>query len=273
MSVTNILIVVDALGATHTQKLQEHVLLTSNNTNVSIYGSTLESKTTDGNQIVWKVAAIDDKSTVSIVGFGGPMVIDKICRPSKDKDRDGAWECKVNTSNKSKTVSYVCMLEVNGTKMAFGAELIVKAVPLPPPPPPPPPPPALEILLVPDTVITTTKSSFNKALYLFDTKGKETTYNGRQIMSKVQAGQQVIWRINPLRPTSDTSIVSFTGDMITKHICKPVSVSIGKGKTVTYWSGVIPATVKNGSYSYTCHVSVNGNKNYSYKGQLKVVKA
>ena len=121
-----VLIVVDAAAALASGDLQNNVYLVDTN---KYHGSTDEGKAElitacqDRQVIGWRVESISPDNEVSIKGFIGKMIDEKICIPEQNGLRDGYWEGEIEArmqhGDAMINTQYSTILVIDGKSMNF----------------------------------------------------------------------------------------------------------------------------------------------------------
>lgn len=88
-----------------------------------------------------------------------------------------------------------------------------------------------------------------------------------QLHTLCQDGQQINWSALAISPSNDVSIQGFSGDMVSKNICKP---TLQGSPNSPVWDGQVQTRGNIGSYSYTVQLSIDGRA-LSFTPFLKVV--
>lgn len=130
MNVIDILIVVDTLGASTSENLQNNVYLIDTNKYIGSLGEgqgELHSVCHDGQIVKWHVTPIDSSADVEITQFTGQIITSNVCNPVKQGvEGDIYWEGRVETQGATGTFQYSCILTIDGKAMAFDPFLEVK---------------------------------------------------------------------------------------------------------------------------------------------------
>jgi len=123
MNNLDVLIIVDALGASTSGNLQSNVYLVDSAKYLGSWNEgqcELHSKCYDGQIVKWKVVAIDSDSDVEIAQFTGQIIDQKICIPQQEGiSGDTFWEGRVETQGANGSYQYSCVLTIDGKAMTF----------------------------------------------------------------------------------------------------------------------------------------------------------
>ncbi len=130
MSTVDVIIVVDALGATSSGNLQDNVYLIDSHKYMGSWAQgqcELHTVCHDNDLIKWRVASVDPDSDVAIAQFTGQMVNDRICLPSKQGiSGHEFWEGEVEAQRRTSTQQYSVVLAIDGRDMTFDPFLEIK---------------------------------------------------------------------------------------------------------------------------------------------------
>ncbi|MDF2381388.1 hypothetical protein JMG10_07930 [Nostoc ellipsosporum NOK] len=127
MMVISVLIVVDCAGAAATGNLAGNVYMADT---LKFLGSwnegqcDLHTLTQTGQLIKWRVVPVSPDSQVSIMGFGGQMLDQRVCVPQKTGIDDDLWEGRVEA--KPGRYNYDVQISVSGKSMRFSPWLEVE---------------------------------------------------------------------------------------------------------------------------------------------------
>lgn len=126
----DVLVVVDALGALASGNLGDNIYLVDTNKHIGSYQegtSELYTKCIDGQNIRWRVEAIDAGSDVSITGFGGSMITGQVCQPLQvGTKQEPVWIGMVQARNQHyDNLWYTMTLDICGKAMSFDPFLVV----------------------------------------------------------------------------------------------------------------------------------------------------
>lgn len=129
MKKVEILIVVDASGALSSSNLQDNVYLVDTNKYVGSGNegqAELKTACKDEQLISWRVESISPDNEVSIKGFIGQMIDQKICVPTKQGiGSDVYWEGRIESRGTSQIVQYSAILVLDGKEMNFDPFLVI----------------------------------------------------------------------------------------------------------------------------------------------------
>lgn len=130
MKSLDVLIVVDALGATSSGSLSNNVYLIDTNKYLGSWAEgqcELHSVCSNGEYIKWRVVPVSPDNDVEIVRFTGTMVSTKVCIPQKEgMGTDIFWEGEVQTQGATGSYQYSVVLSIDGHEMTFDPFLEVK---------------------------------------------------------------------------------------------------------------------------------------------------
>lgn len=126
----DVLVVVDALAAVASGNLENNVYLMDTNKHYASFGkdtTELYTSCIDGQNIIWRIEAIDSDSDVSIKGFSGSMIDKSICVPiSIDTDKSHFWIGIVEArKNHYDQLDYTMIITIGGRDMTFNPFLRV----------------------------------------------------------------------------------------------------------------------------------------------------
>lgn len=123
MNNLDVLIIVDALGASTSGNLQSNVYLVDSDKYLGSWNEgqcEIHSKCCDGQIVKWKVVAIDSDSDVEITEFTGQIIDQKICNPVQQGiSGDTFWEGRVETQGAIGSYQYSCVITIDGKPMTF----------------------------------------------------------------------------------------------------------------------------------------------------------
>lgn len=129
MKKIEVLIVVDGAAALASGDLQSNVYLVDTNKYMGSGNegqAELRTAIQDEQLIAWRVTPISQDNEVSIKGFVGQMIDQKICFPQKQGiDSDIFWEGRVEARGKKGNVQYSAVLVIDGKKMDFDPYLVI----------------------------------------------------------------------------------------------------------------------------------------------------
>lgn len=127
MNKIDILIAVDVAGALAAGSLTGCVYLVDTNGYLGSWNegtSSLSTACQDGQLVSWSVTPVDAGSAVSIAGFSGDCVDQKICVPAADPFQGAAlWNARIESQGSFASVGYQLALEMSGRQMAAPAAL------------------------------------------------------------------------------------------------------------------------------------------------------
>ncbi|AEY67469.1 hypothetical protein [Clostridium sp. BNL1100] len=130
MKKVEVLVVVDAAAALASNNLQDNVYLVDTN---KYWGSgnegqaELKTACSDGQFICWRVSAISQDNEVSIQGFTGQMINEKVCTPqSQGISGDIYWEGRVESQGSTGEKQYSMNLVIDGKVMTFDPFIEIK---------------------------------------------------------------------------------------------------------------------------------------------------
>jgi len=124
MSTINVLIVVDALGATTSGNLGANVYMIdtnkhdgSGNEGQDELYTACKSSSQGGDTIVWAIAPVDPGSDVSIAGFTGTMISGKYLLP--EEYPNGSWSGALVPNLGSENIQYSVTISIDGKQYSF----------------------------------------------------------------------------------------------------------------------------------------------------------
>lgn len=123
MKKIEVLIIADAAAALASNDLQNNVYLIDTNKYMGSGNegqAELKTACHDEELISWRVVAISPDNEISIKGFIGQMIDQKICTPQKQGiDSDVYWEGRVEARGNKGEVQYSAILVIDGKEMNF----------------------------------------------------------------------------------------------------------------------------------------------------------
>lgn len=130
MKQVDVLIVVDALGAVSSDRLQDNVYLIDTNKYMGSWDEgqcELSTACQDGQIIKWRVASVNPGNDVSIVQFTGDIINKGICDPKQQGiSEDVFWEGIVEAREQPGSYQYSVVLDIDGKSMTFDPFLVLK---------------------------------------------------------------------------------------------------------------------------------------------------
>ncbi len=129
MNTLDMLIIVDTSGALAHGKLQNNVYIADSNKYLGSWKEETDQLHTvcqDGQILNWRVAAISPSNQISITGFSGQMVSEKVCAPSKEgMGGEESWEGRVETRGGIGSYLYTVEVSIDGRSMSFSPHIKV----------------------------------------------------------------------------------------------------------------------------------------------------
>ena len=129
MNKINVLLVVDVAGVLAAGGLQGSVYIVDTNGYLGSWDegqSALNTVCQDGQRVSWAVAPVDASTAVSITGFSGALVDQKICTPAPDPFQGTAvWNGQVEAHGAFAGYPYAVQLAMSGAQMSAPAVLKV----------------------------------------------------------------------------------------------------------------------------------------------------
>jgi hypothetical protein len=129
MNSISILIVVDCLGAEAAGTLMGNVYMVDTNKFIGSWNEgtdTLHTVARDGQMLTWRVQPVSIATSVSIAGYSGDMVNDRICMPAEQRGAgDPSWQGHVQTKGSVGSWIYTVTLSIDGAQMSFSPYLKV----------------------------------------------------------------------------------------------------------------------------------------------------
>ena len=127
MKKINILVVIDAVGASSTSSIENNVYMIDSNQWLGSWQEgtcRLHTVAEDGQLISWRATGISPDSQVNITAFSGDMVTRSICTPQPSGDE--AWEGRVETRGGSGRYTCTITVDVDGQSFSFSPYLDVQ---------------------------------------------------------------------------------------------------------------------------------------------------
>ena len=111
--------------------------------------------------------------------------------------------------------------------------------------------------MVVDTLGALASGNLTANIYLVDTNKYVGSGNEGQAELKTvcQDGQIINWRVAAINPGNDVEIVSFSGQMVTQHICNPVKQGLTGEE---YWEGRVEVQGQAKTVQYNATLSIDG---------------
>lgn len=127
----------------------------------------------------------------------------------------------------------------------------------------------IDILVVVDCVGAIASGNLKNNTYIVDTNGYEGSWNEgtSQLVSVCQDGQGLSWSATSVNPGNEVNIVSFSGPMVSSHICNPQKQGILGAES---WKGNVQSHGGIGQYKYNLTLSIDG-KAMTFDAYIKVV--
>lgn len=131
MKKIKVLIVVDADGALASNNLVDNVYIIDTNKFLGSWNEgqcDLHTVCQDQQNISWAVVGLSEDDDVSITGFSGAMVTEKVCIPQKvGMSSDISWEGRIETQGSRGRYAYTVSLSIDGsTPMSFSPYIDVE---------------------------------------------------------------------------------------------------------------------------------------------------
>ena len=130
MGTVNVLVVVDALGASSGGSLQNNVYMIDSRKYMGSWSEGQCELTTvcnDSDIIQWTIAPVDSGTDVRITGFTGDMVTSKVCTP-QEQGLSGAkyWAGRVEAQGRTGRVQYSLTVMIDNQQMSFDPYLDIR---------------------------------------------------------------------------------------------------------------------------------------------------
>lgn len=127
----------------------------------------------------------------------------------------------------------------------------------------------IDVAVIIDVEGALSSGSLQGNVYLVDTnKYLGSWQQGQSDLHTIcQDGQIVTWWASPINPGNDSSIIEFSGQMLSSKVCDPKRTALA-GESA--WAGQVQSRGSVGSYPYTISVSLGG-KAMTFSALLKVV--
>lgn len=115
----------------------------------------------------------------------------------------------------------------------------------------------ISILIVVDALGAAATGSLRDNVYLVDTNSFIGSWSEGQddLHTVCQDGQVLNWTATTVSPSNDTTIIGFSGDMVSERICVPSRQGIGGEAR---WQGRVQSHGQAQQYAYSVQLSVDG---------------
>ncbi|MDP4177453.1 MAG: hypothetical protein Q8900_03825 [Bacillota bacterium] len=128
---------------------------------------------------------------------------------------------------------------------------------------------SIDVLVVVDALAAIESGDLGSNVYLMDTNKHYGSFEkgSTELYTSCIDGQNITWRVEAINSDSDVSIKCFSGSMIDKSICVPISIETTKS---TFWIGIVEARRNHyDQLEYTITITIDG-KDMTFNPFLKV---
>ena len=119
---------------------------------------------------------------------------------------------------------------------------------------------------------TASGNIITSGLYMIDTTGYQGTAEaGNELATPCNAGDVLVWTIDPINPSDNIAISGFTGQCVASN-GSSVFQNLSAEETpagVNYWTCVVNEGTKTATYQYSINIKMSG-KTYTYDPFVKV---
>ena len=128
---------------------------------------------------------------------------------------------------------------------------------------------SIDVLIVVDVVGALASGNLSNNVYLVDTNKYMGSWNQGhcELGTVCHDTQRINWRVVPISPSTNVSIIRFTGEIISKQVCVPTKQGEIDDE---YWTARMQSRGVKTTYQYACVLSMNG-KEMTFDPYIKVI--